>query len=332
MEFSDETLEWYYTLKAMNDAITNKQHHALFVLTNYQNIRKNEYKWKEGTKPQDKAVLLRVINADVISQVIKGIESLFSIAYVGLLAKRKGVDYEKMKKWYFFYKVKDLNKEMRIFEGDVSTEDWNWILWISDFEEAKSSGIFNDTELSYIKKLYDNYIARAQSVFKYALEFWKLLKPVRNAFSHTLRFIPNPSILHNMPKGYDDILLVLDCDWETGNPIMMPVITGYNVLRVLTALFDLLTQFEKSIIRNHTFSIRSEGKKHLPIITMKNPELGSPFYLSISRKFRKLNEIDVTWEDSSLVEKVKPQFELYKDFWKKSQELGSNFNFPEEPP
>ncbi|MFW9852903.1 MAG: hypothetical protein ACFFDS_08170 [Candidatus Thorarchaeota archaeon] len=330
MSYAEDALKWYYTLKAMNDAIINKQHHSLFVLTNYRNIRNDKYEWKKDIRPQDKAALMRVINADIISQAIKGIESLFQLANVGLLAKEKGVDYNKMNRWYFFTRMKDLDETMKIFEEEISLEDWKWILWISDLDEIKSEQIYNKDELLYIEKIYHEYLNRSKFVFTYALKFWRLLKPVRDAFSHTLRFIPFPNITHNMPEGYDDILLVLDCNWEGGNPIRIPVITGFNVLRILSAFIDFLNQFEMSIIKNHTLSVQSEGKRLLPVISVKKSTEESEYYASLHKKYSKLEKINVGWKTDDLVDDIKPQFELYISFWEKLQKLGQNFSFPEE--
>ena len=100
MNFSESSKEWYYTLKAMYEAIKNKNHHALFVMTNYQNIKDGKYPWI--TEPANKEALIRTIQADIIAQAFKSIESLFTIAMIGLRAHEENIfDYSSIKKWFF---------------------------------------------------------------------------------------------------------------------------------------------------------------------------------------------------------------------------------------
>ena len=89
MAFEQQSLEWYYILRAMDEAIENKRHHALFVLNNYRNIQDRKYPWIQ--KPINEKSLIRTIHADVISQVFKNIESLFTIINVGLTAYESGI-------------------------------------------------------------------------------------------------------------------------------------------------------------------------------------------------------------------------------------------------
>jgi len=144
MHFNKQSQEWYYTLRAAEGAIILRNHHALLGLTNYQQISDPEYKVKKGI---DKNALLRIINVDIISHAIKSIESLFQLANVGLMAKEKELNYEKMKKWYFFTKMKDLDARMQIFKENSDLDTWKWILWIADIEEIRTKKILTEEEI-----------------------------------------------------------------------------------------------------------------------------------------------------------------------------------------
>ncbi len=108
MSFNEQTKHWYYTVKAMNDALESRQKYAVFLTTNYQNIKNGKYNWKKGFEPKDEKAVLRLLNADLMSHVIRNIESLLALARVGILAQKKGINHEKMNKWYFSKNMKEI--------------------------------------------------------------------------------------------------------------------------------------------------------------------------------------------------------------------------------
>lgn len=70
----------------------------------------------------------------------------------------------------------------------------------------------NRKETAILSQIYVDYLVRAKFIFKYAVKFWNLYKPVRNAFSRTLRFVPSPNItMDGVPKDHDD-------KWKKGAP------------------------------------------------------------------------------------------------------------------
>lgn len=322
MSLNEESLQWYYTLRAAEGSIILRNHHTLLGLTNYKQISDKDYKVKKGI---DKQALLRIINADIVSHAIKSIESLFLLANVGLLAKENGIFHKKMKKWYFFTRIKDLTTNMQIFKDSLALDSWKWILWIVDFKEIQNEQILTDEEINSVERIYDEYLERAQFVFSYSLKFWELFKPVRNAFSHTLRVIPDPNITHNMPEGFDDILLILDSDWDNYSPIKMPVATGFKVLKILYNLITNINLLEQSIIKNHTMSIQAKGKRLLPAYVLANviENKKSDYFTAIIRKFNRFPAINVQWEKEDLTEELQPQYELYIEYWEKLKELGN---------
>lgn len=92
----------------MNDALESRQKYAVFLTTNYQNIKNGKYNWKKGFEPKDEKAVLRLLNADLMSHVIRNIESLLALARVGILAQKKGINHEKMNKWYFSKNMKEI--------------------------------------------------------------------------------------------------------------------------------------------------------------------------------------------------------------------------------
>jgi len=324
MTFDKQALEWYYTLKAMDEAIENRRHHALFVLNNYQNIKDGKYTWIKN--PINKKALIRTIHADIISQAFKSIESLFTIANVGLSACNQNLfNHNSMKASFFDTRWGQIEKNINLLKGNVSIDTWKWSLWIADIEEAKKHMNLNNKEVELLNKIYSEYLERAKFIFNSALEFWNLYKPVRNAFSHTLRFIPSPRIsMTGVPNGYDDLLLVFDKQWKDDNPIKIPVITGTRPLKIIAELITNYNLFEQSIIKNHTISIQASSKRLIPVFAIgkENPARLAE-YRKLLKKLPMFPAIDVKWDHQFDVEKeLKPQFELYEEFKRKLNNLG----------
>ena len=325
MNFKQSSLEWYYSLKAMDEAIENKIQHALFVLTSYQNIKDSKFPWIK--EPINKEALIRTVEADIIAQAFKSIESLFTIAMIGLRAEEENIfDHKKMKDWFFEGKWDKIENQIKKLKNINKIGVWKWALWIADIEEANKQMNLTADELKMVKSIYAEYIERAEFIFTSALEFWRLYKPVRNAFSHTLRFIPSPRIsgLEQLPKGYQDMLLVLDKTWKNKNPIKIPVVMGSRSIKIIAELITNFNLFEQSIIKNHTISIQANGKRLIPtyIIGRENEERQNQ-YRKLEKKIPKFLEINVNWKhDFDAVKEIKPQIELYEDFRNKLIKLG----------
>ncbi|MHA1692262.1 MAG: hypothetical protein ACTSU7_11590 [Candidatus Heimdallarchaeaceae archaeon] len=235
-----------------------------------------------------------------------------------------------MKNCFFDFKWRSIQKNINCLQKNVDIDVWKWALWIADIDEAKNQMKLNKKEIAILTQIYNDYLRRAKFIFNYAVKFWNLYKPVRNAFSYTLRIIPSPNItMDGLPKGYDDMILVLDKYWKEGNPVKMRVLTGPRPLKVIAELITNFNLFEQSIIKNHAISIQAGGKRLIPVfaVARENPKLLDE-YRKLLKKLPKFPAININWKHKIDAEKeLKPQFELYEGFRKELNELGKSHPF-----
>ncbi|MCE7749434.1 MAG: hypothetical protein GPJ51_13670 [Candidatus Heimdallarchaeota archaeon] len=325
--FTEQSKQWYYTIKAMNDAIKNRQTYAFFLSTNYRNIKDGNYKWKKGFEPKDETALLRLINADMMSHVIKNIESLVTLARVGLLAKKKGIDHDKMRKWYFSTNMSEINDTINILKNNESFDIWKWVLWINGIEEIKESMTLSDRDVETIEDVYQKIMVRTKFVFSFIAEFWNLYKPVRNAFSHTFQFVPYPKNT-KVPERFDDAILVFGQNWNNNNPIEMAILTGDFPVHIMAESIAAFNLFEHIIFENHIRSIQLNSKRILPdrIIGDVNKKLFQK-YLSILQRTPRLTEIQVKYKFKERYSEIEKQITTYESFREKLDKLGTRTSF-----
>ena len=324
MTFDQQSNEWYYSLKAMDEAINLKQHHALFVLNNYRNIQNGNYDWI--IEPIDEKVLKRIIHADVISQVFKSIESLFTIINVGLTAYQENdFSHSSMKETFFKPGWGPIQNNLNNLLKSKSIQNWKWALWISDVDESIEIMNLTNDEAKNLSLIYEEYLERAIFIVKYAVKFWNLFRSVRNAFSHTLQIVPSPNLkITGFPDGYDDALLVLDKSWKEGHPVKQSVVIGSRPLKITAEIITNLNLLEQSIIKNHTISIQASGKRLVPVYLIgKDNSDNLKNYEKIIKKLPKFPSINVGWKNQpDTIKELKPQFELYEGYRTKLNEFG----------
>jgi hypothetical protein len=323
MSFKEETKQWYYTVKTMNDNIENRQLYSFFLTTNYQNIKNGHYNWKKGIGSKDEKALLRLINADLMSHVIRNIESLLSLAKVGILAWKKGINHGKMNRWYFSKNMKEIGKTIDFLKNNDSLDIWKWVLWILDLEELKEQLNLSSNEIKVVSKMYNSMLERTKYVFNSASEFWNLYKPIRDAFSHKFSIVPSPENVMNIPVDYEDAILVFGHNWENNNPVEMAVLSGKHPMIEMANVIVAFNLYERVILENHIRSIKLDSKRILPnrIIGDIDKNLFSK-YMNILQKTSKLKDIRVGFHYEKGIYELKKQDEIYRKFGEGLSKLG----------
>ena len=315
MGSKEHAKQWYSILKAMKDVIDSRQQYAFFLTTNYRSVKEGKYNWKKGFEPDDEKAILRLMNADMMSNVIKNIESFLQIASVGLKAQEEGINHQEMIKNYFSTDSRLIPNTIKKLTKNTSLETRKWVLWITDLDETKAQMKLSHRETNAVSKLYDSMLERIRFVFSSASEFWKLYKPVRNAFSHTFRFISCNHSNFKLSQNYEDIILVLDKNKKNNSIVQMTVLSGQLPMHAMAEAIAAFNLVEKIILENHLRSIKLNSQRifsnhMIADISKQTFEL----CLGILQRTPKEKEIenDFTFEFNQ--DEIEKQIKIYDNF------------------
>lgn len=308
----------------MRDNIIHREQYAFFLTTNYQSVKEGKYKWKKGFEPDDEKALLRLMNADMMSNVIKNIESFLQIASVGLKAQKEGINHQEMINNYFSIDFKLIPDTIKKLTKNSSFELWKWALWITDLDETKNQFNLSHKETDAVSKLYDSMLERIRFVFSSASKFWKLYKPVRNAFSHTFRFTSYEGPNLRLPQNYEDIMLVLGKNKKNSSNVQMAVLTGQLPMHAMAEAIAAFNLVEKIILENHIRSIMLDSQRtfsnHM-MADIRNNQIYK-LWLNVLQRTPKPKDIEDDYLFEFDQEEIKKQVDIYDNFRKTLSKLG----------